>query len=90
MLENIVIEKDENIQLMQKQLNTFQEKSSELENGLKSCATKEEMQEVESQQFLGSTCGLHEEEQQRDVDNEFIVIQGHQKLNCRYNQSYAC
>lgn len=80
MLENIVIEKDENIKLMQKQLNTFQEKSSELEHGLQSCATKAEMQEIESQQFPGSTCGLYEE-RQRDADNEFIVIQGHQKLN---------
>lgn len=81
MLENIIVEKDENIQLMEKQLNTFQEKSSKLENGLQSCATKAEMQEIESQQLRGSTCGLHEEEQQRDTYNEFIVIQGHQKLN---------
>lgn len=81
MLENIIVEKDDNIQLMQKQLNTFQEKSSELENGLQSCATKAEMQDVESQQLQGSTRGLHEEEQQRDADNEFIVIQEHPNLN---------
>lgn len=81
MLENIIVEKDENIQLMEKQLNIFQEKSSELENGVQSCATKAEMQEIECQPLRGSTRGLHEEEQQRDTDNELIVIQGHQKLN---------
>lgn len=79
MLENVIVEKDANIQLMQKQLNTFQEKSSELENRLQSCATKADMQKVEK--LRGSTHVLHEEEQQRDADNEFIVIQGHQKLN---------
>lgn len=79
MLENVIFEKDANIQLMQKQLNTFQEKSSELENRLQSCATKADMQKVKK--LRGSTHVLHEEEQQRDADNEFIVIQGHQKLN---------
>lgn len=74
MLENVIVEKDANIQLMQKQLNTFQEKSSELENRLQSCATKADMQKVKK--LRGSTHGLHE-----DADNEFIVIQGHQKLN---------
>ncbi|KAH9314880.1 hypothetical protein KI387_023507, partial [Taxus chinensis] len=64
MLESMIVEKDMDMQLMEEQINNFQEKTVKLEYWLQKCFSKPQMQEAEILQNKELIYGSQKEEQE--------------------------